>query len=192
MGRLLTWLLTTPILVVSLFAGHELGYRIAHSHADERARALEESGHDYFSYAPFVVAALVAIAVVGLGLRVRAAISGRSRAHQSWAAALLAPLAFVMLEVGERLYQGESALAALTAPEVIAGLVLQLPFALAALFVARLLTRFADAVGVALRSPARPSPRRQLLALFPVPADLPRIRVVALPYGERGPPVLLT
>jgi len=177
-----------PILVVGLFAGHELGYRLALPNPEERAHMLGQSGHGYFLYAPYAVATLVAIAVVGLSLRVRAAISSRPRPTRSWAFALLPPLGFVLLEAGERLRHGELALATITAPEVLAGLAFQLPFALAALLVARLLARLADAVGVALRPLPPPSLRSRFVALVPAGADLPRVRVVALPYGERGPP----
>jgi hypothetical protein len=187
-NRLLAWFLTTPILVVGLFAGHELGYRLAHSGAGERARTLDETGHSYFTYAPYLGAALAAVAVLALGLRVRGVLTGRRGSIPSWGFALLPPLGFVLLEAAERLSHGGLKLDTLAAPELLLGLALQLPFAIAALLVARAVLRLADAVGVALRrSPAR-WPRSSLLTCRPAGAVLPRARVASLAYGERGPP----
>jgi hypothetical protein len=183
------WLLTAPILVVGLFAGHELGYRLALPHAEARGEVLEETGHSYFAYVPYLAAALAAVAVLALGLRVRTALGGRDRAAQSWNFAVLPPLSFVLLEVSERVRHGDLAFATLLAPEVLFGLALQLPFAVAALLVARALLKLADAVGVALRRPPERRPRPSVPTRVPTGAVLPRLRVAALAYGERGPPI---
>lgn len=189
MVRLSTWLLTTPILVVGLFVGHEAGYRIAIPDSNTRAYALDLTHHGYFGLAPVVVIPLVVIALFALGLRVRAARAGGLRAVPSSAFAALPPIAFVLLEASERLRGSEHSLGTMASPEVVIGLALQLPFAVLALVVARLLGSLADIVGVALR-PALPPVARTLLALIaPVTVDLPGVRVAALPYGTRGPPV---
>jgi hypothetical protein len=189
-SRLAMWLLTAPILVVGLFAGHELGYRITLPNAEARAEVLEASGHSYFAYAPALLAALAALVALALGVRVRAALTGRTHAPRSWTFALLSPLSFVLLEVSERLRSGELALDSLLTPEVLVGLALQLPFAIAALLVARALLRVADAVGIALRRCAEPRPLVSVPVLVPTGVVLPRLRVVALAYGERGPPFI--
>ena len=190
MGRRRIWLLTAPILVAGLFVGHQVGYRLAITDPHQRREAMESAGHGYFDYAPYLVALFLACAMVAIGLRIRAAYSGRAGRLPSWPFALLPPLGFVLLETLERLGSHHGVgLATLVAPEFVFGLALQLPFALAALLVARLLARLADAVGVALRPLPPPSLRSRFVALVPAGADLPRVRVVALPYGERGPPV---
>lgn len=188
MGRLLTWLLTAPILVVGLFAGHELGYRLAVPEPHAGGHALDEVGHGYFAYAPYAAAVLLSVAVVALGLRVRGALFGGRGEAPFFAFALLPPIGFALLEAVERLRGGELALSTMAAPEVIAGLTVQLPFALAALVVARLLCSLAHVVGVALRPFARPLLRPRVLGAAPIEADPAPLRVVALAYGERGPP----
>jgi hypothetical protein len=188
-SRITTWLLTAPILVVGLFAGHELGYRLALTNPEARGEALEETGHSYFAYVPYLAASLAAVAILALGLRVRAALGGRDRATHSWSFAVLPPLSFVLLEASERVRQGDLALETLLAPEVLFGLALQLPFAVAALLVARALLKLADAVGAALRRPSEWRPRPSLLTRVPTGAVLPRLRVSALAYGARGPPL---
>src|SRR5688572_16010401 len=152
MARVRTWFLVAPILVAGLFVGHELGYRLAIVDPHEREEALAGAGHGYFAYAPYLGALLAACAIVAVMSRIRGAYSGRSGGVPSWAFALLPPLCFVLLELVERM-GGHHGLepAMIAAPEFLLGLALQLPFALAALVVARLLASAAEAIGRALR-----------------------------------------
>jgi hypothetical protein len=187
-SRILAWLLTAPILVVGVFAGHEAGFRVAVPHAIERAHELEETGHSYFEYAPFFAASLAAIVALALALRVRAALTARPTQVNFWAFAALPPLAFVLLETFERLSHGGLTLEMLTTPQFVLGLASQLPFALAAVLVAKALLRFADAVAMALRQ-SPPVPRRRFSrVLEPSGALVPRLRFASLAWGERGPP----
>jgi hypothetical protein len=92
-------------------------------------------------------------------------------------------------EFSERLLRAEAfPFHAALEPRLLLGLLLQLPFGLLALFLARLLNRVVEQL---LRVLARPKPRpiaaiaswspRQVL-------DLPRIPALALGYQQRGPP----
>jgi hypothetical protein len=86
-------------------------------------------------------------------------------------------------------HAGGSPLGAALEPTFLVGLLLQLPFALAALLVARALL----ALGGAIRRLLGATPRLALPGLAPAPVgipELPRIAALALGYGERGPPPL--
>ena len=135
-----------PVLVVGLFAGHELGHRFAHPDPAERARELGQTGHGYFSLAPYGMAVLLAVGCIALALRVRGTLSGRPAMSPSWTLVVAPVLVFTLLETTERLRAGELALSSLASRQVVIGLLLQLPFALAALLVARLLVSLADAL----------------------------------------------
>jgi hypothetical protein len=99
---------------------------------------------------------------------------------------------FVVQEQCEHVFhRGELTLAAALEPTFLLGLALQVPFALAALALARALFALGGALGRALSS--RPAPRLSL-SPFTRPAttdaELPRFAALALGYGERGPPTL--
>jgi hypothetical protein len=105
--------------------------------------------------------------------------------------AVLAPAIFVFQEHFERLlHDGTFPWAAALDRTFIAGLLLQLPFAAAAYFLARLLLGVVRSLGRLLGRP----PRGARLSLFEVPRPVarlvwPRVPVLALGYGSRGPPV---
>jgi hypothetical protein len=189
-NRGVSWLLTAPLLVTGLLAGHSLGYRWAVSDANARAHLLEESGHAYFSYLPAVLAVLVTLVAWSLANRVRAAARGRrSASSPPWLLAVVPPVAFLAQEVLERLlHTGHVHASALLQPAVLIGLALQLPIALIVLGLAWLLAEGADAVGRALGN--RP-PSRLAETLFSVPAEravAPARTVASRGWSERGPP----
>jgi hypothetical protein len=185
-----SWLLTTPLLVAGILAGHSLGYRWAVSDPQARAHVLEESGHAYFSYLPLVLAIGLTMAAAALAGRVRSAARGRrTDTSPPWLVALLPPVAFLAQEVIERLlHTGHLHAGAVFEPAVLIGLALQLPIAVIALGLAWLLAEGADAVGRALGD----DPPARVAALFlGAPADpvlVPVRRVVARGWSERGPP----
>jgi hypothetical protein len=104
----------------------------------------------------------------------------------------LPPLAFVFQEVLERsVHTGTLFWQAVEAPTFLPGLLLQLPFALAAYLVARLLLRVAERAGRAFRAaPPRVAftTLRRLEAAAP-PA-LRRPSPLASRLAQRGPPLL--
>jgi hypothetical protein len=188
----ITWLLTAPLLVIGLLAGHAAGYRWALPDPHQRAHALEESGHAYSAYVPIVVAVALTLVAAALIVRIRAVVRGEQRglAPPPWLLALLPPAAFLFQEFLERwLSTGHVHLATLWAPAVLIGLQLQIPFALLALAVARLLSRAADAIGRAIAAGLEPV--RVGLSLL-VPAGVGALspaRTASRGWSERGPPL---
>jgi hypothetical protein len=75
-------------------------------------------------------------------------------------------------------------------PTFLVGILLQLPFALAALGVARALFAFARCLGTSVGGTARPKlVSVELLWPSVVDARPPRLPALAFGYGERGPPL---
>jgi hypothetical protein len=190
-GRL-SLVLTAPLLVLSLLAGHSLGYRWAIADPDARAHLLEDSGHGYFTYAPLVLAVGLTLIAASLIARIRAAVKDeRKGASPPWLFALLPPVAFVVQELTERLlHSGHVYAGALTQPAVLIGLALQLPLAVIALGLAWVLAQAADELGRVLAE----TPRDRLAAVAPWrPGEellLPALAVSSQGWSERGPPFL--
>lgn len=188
-GRL-SWVLTAPLLVLSLLAGHSLGYRWAVADPHSRAHLLQDSGHGYFAYAPLLIAVGLTLIAAALAARIRAAARGdRMGGSPPWLFALLPPIAFVVQELVERLlHSGQVHVGTLTEPAVLIGLVLQLPLAVIALGLAWLLAQAADQLGYTLAE--RPRNRLAGMALSR-PADdplLPAFAVSTQGWSQRGPP----
>jgi hypothetical protein len=176
----------------SVFA-HSLAYQIVSPSAAERARVLRESGHGYLAFAPtFLVLSLTVVLFAAAGA---ATLSARGRPRldpPSWFFALLPPLGFAVQEHVERLlHDGTLPFSAALEPTFLVGLLLQLPFALFALLIARALLRVAHAVGRVL-APRRGMDRLRPSAPPAPPASpaLPGISVLALRRAERAPPRL--
>ena len=170
MSRRLLWPLVLTLSSAGVLVGHELAYRLT--------GAGSEGLHGYLAHAPQLLVALslpaVAVALSG----------GRTRPPHPWAFGLLGTGGFAAMEHLERLAHGGVPFL-LTNPLFLLGLALQLPFALAAWWIARKL--------LALElPPRRRRARRPRLAfgLFqgaagPIPAHV-RTRP-----RTRGPPALL-
>jgi hypothetical protein len=188
----LAWLLTAPLMVAGSLAGHELGYRATVPKAHAREHALAASGHGYLSYWPLAAGVAGALAgVLFLLLVVRAASGARTGSPPGLFAAL-PPLAFVLQEHLERFVRhgGEFPWTAALEASFVAGLLFQLPFALAALVVAHSVARFATRIGRALRAGRLRRPRLSRPS-FPVPeaVALPPLPALAGGSSERGPPL---
>ena len=167
MKRLATpWLVSLPFMAAGCLAAHSLAFHLV---------SVREERHGYLAFAPLVLGLLGALAVVGV---VR-----RGRALSPLACALLPPLAFVVQEHAERLelVAGE--------PAFLAGLALQLPFALAALVAARAFLGAAERVLSAL-APRRPA--RVSSAPGPAPAtpDVAPLSLLVGPRDSRAPPAV--
>jgi hypothetical protein len=187
-GSKIAWPLLAGVLVGGWVAAHGLAYRIAVPDAAERRHLLEETGHAYLDPAP-LLALIVSLLAVGFGCCL---LRGRTGFRTPWAFALLPPGAFVVQEHLERaLHEGQLPLTAALDPTFAVGLLLQLPFAAAALFVARALLALADALS---RRRAGAAPSAVLRAPGPrgpvASASFPRIGVLALGQGARAPPAL--
>ncbi len=164
--------LTAPLAVCGSVAGHAAGYALVGAPDDLRL-------HGYLRYAPLFAAVCLSLVLVALGLRVAGRLRGRPAA---WPLALLPPLAFGLQELIERLAAGLPPDAVLQ-PAVLAGLAVQLPLALLALGLARVLLSAADAIADVLAGP-RASALRP--ALLPGLAATHRLSESALAYDRLG------
>jgi hypothetical protein len=187
-----SWLLTAPLLVIGLLAGHAAGYRWTLPDAHQRAHALAQSGHGYSRYVPILVAVALTLIAAAVVSRVRLAFRGNHcAATPPWLLVALPPLAFLVQEYLERwLDGGHAGLATLWEPPVLVGLQLQIPFALLALALARFLARAADALGRALAPEPQQAPVETTVAWPAVEPSLAAARVAARGWTDRGPPLL--
>jgi hypothetical protein len=190
--RAACWLLTAPLLVIGLLAGHAAGYRWTFPDAHQRAHALAESGHAYSRYVPILVAVALTLIAAVVVSRVRLALRGNhGAATPPWLLVALPPPAFLIQEYVERwLNGGHAGLATLWEPPVLIGLQLQIPFALLALSLARILARAADALGRALAPEPQQPPVEPTIAGPAVEPSLAAARVAGRGWTDRGPPLL--
>jgi hypothetical protein len=183
--RMLPWLLALPLMAAGPLFAHSLAYALVEPGAAERARLLRSTGHGYLAAAPVLLAGCAALALA-------ATVAYAVRARRGDASPLpacplaLVPLAgFALQEQVERLSSG-APLDPLE-PTFLVGLALQVPFAAAAVLVARRLARVAESLG---RERASAPPR---LRAREAPVRAPRSLLAPLPepalaHPERGPP----
>jgi hypothetical protein len=181
------WLVSLPIALAGCLAAHSLAYRLVEPDAHERAHLLASSGHGYLGHWRLLLAAAVALVLVGFVRQASTAARGLEPGGPPRLVALVPPLAFVLQEHLERAFhEGVLPLEGLTQPSFVAGLALQLPFALLAVALAALLTRGARAIGRLLaRAPLR-RPHRPAHGVAPrIPASTRRVAA-----RGRAPPLL--
>ena len=187
--RGLAWLLALPLVTAGSLSAHALAYRIVEPEPAARATLLETTGHDYLAATPFVLGICVAFLAAGLLAVALRAHRGARTASATWPPALVAPVGFAAQEHLERLAAtGSFPVELAVQPGFLAGLALQLPFALLAVLAARWLGRGAEAVGRAIsRVPAY---GRVVPPGCPVFASvvLPRRPALASGRSGRGPP----
>jgi len=189
-ARLFAWLLTVSLAVAGSQVAHVLTYRLVAPNADQRAHLLADTGHAYMANLPLALALCTVVALLALLGQARGARAGRTSGLAAWHFALIAPLVFCCQEHFERLiHDGTFPWDAALQRTFVVGLVLQLPFALAAFLLARLLLRAAAAVTALLRRPSRQLLPLLLAAYRPVERDT-RGRIAAGGFAPRGPPVL--
>lgn len=184
-GRL-AFLVVAPLALAGVLAAHALDYRIAHPEAGHRHRVLAETGHGYLDHLPALAAVLAVLLAVGVVARAAAGRGNRVR-PRAWPLALLGPALFALQEHLERIPHGGAApLEVVAEPTFLPGLVLQLPFALAAWLLARAVLRLAGSVGEALRRALRLAPPGAAPPARPVLTRRPRRRLPALATGAAG------
>jgi hypothetical protein len=191
--RHLAWPIALPLAALSALAGHAAGYRIAVPDPHERAHLLEHTGHGYLAYAPTATGLCLALAVLGFVAVVAGAVRRGSarRGAPAWLVALLPPLGFVLQEHVER-YSRHSEIdwATVLEPAFVAGLTMQLPFALLVAFVAHSLARLAERVAALIVGSAPPALRLAAASLLsPARIDIPRAAALARGYAGRAPPL---
>ena len=183
MRRRLHWLVALPLMLAGTQVAHGLAYALVYPQAHAR---LLQTGHGYLGWLPLVFGVTGALAVVGLAAAVVDTARGRhARELPAAAFALLPPMAFAIQELLELSFRtGTFGWRAFLAPTFLPGLALQLPFALLAFLVARLLLRAATRVGLALARPhVSPEP-------VSPPAFEPLVlgRLALRTVAARGPP----
>jgi hypothetical protein len=181
----LSWLLFVPLTAIGGLFAHVVvqavavpahhGGQITHSHID-------------IGHWPLCVAVC---GVVGLGGLALAGGRGGSARVPLWVFALVPPVGFAVQEEMFALSEGVGT------PSVglglALGLLLQIPFALAALVCARLLVTFAVVLARRLGSAGRPKLVSVELSWPPVShGHRPCLPALALGPGERGPPLAAT
>jgi hypothetical protein len=189
--RAAAWLLMLPLMVAGSQLAHALAYRLVYPEAQVRVRELFVTGHSYMAYMPLVLGMGAALELVAFWSLVADGVRRRHCAAVSpWAFALLPPLGFVLQEYLERWLAGASyPWWMVLQPTFRIGLALQLPFALAAFLVARVLVRVVDRVASALREaepPASVGVRPRWAASVVL---LPRPGALAGGHAGRGPPL---
>jgi hypothetical protein len=170
-----------PLMMAGCLAAHSVAYRLV-----EREDA--GAGHGYLALAPLALAVALPL---GAAAALRSAVRGRSEASgRLWVFALLPPLAFTFQEhLEQAFFAGALPLDTALEPGFLVGLVLQLPFAVCALIVARALLRAAEVVGALLerRRAARPRPPAVLRPAFVV--GTPRPPALSSRHAGRAPPL---
>ena len=190
---LLALLLTLPTIVGGSLLAHAAGYALAEPDSALRAETLARSGHAYLDQPVLVLLVLLVVFAVGGLLCVDAELRGRGGRHiATWPFSLVAPAGFVVQEHLERLlHTGSLPLDLCTRPEFLLGLALQLPFALFAMWVARLLLRSTKeavaALGLRRVRLVTPLPA-PIAALSSPAAALPRSAALASCAAGRAPP----
>ncbi len=193
MRRGLAWLFALPLMLAGSQAAHVLAYRWVYPSTDVRLHALFVTGHGYLDRLPFVLAAGGAVALVALLFAAADAAHGRHVERLPASAfALLPPVAFVIQEVLERsVHSGTFVWQAVEAPTFLPGLLFQIPFALTAYLIARLLLGAAERAGRALAA----APPRTVFSIArqrpPQPVTTRRRSPLADRLAQRGPPPLL-
>jgi hypothetical protein len=154
-----------------------------------------EGGHVYFASTPVLIAALVTVLAAGLVLCVAEGVRGSKRGLGPPAVvfAVLPPLGFLVQEHVEDLVRSGSLPGTLILePTFLAGLALQLPFAVAALLLCRGLYALGYGLGRFLASRLAVATRIRCLAPAvkrrPASATLIPPSVLALGHGSRAPP----
>ena len=188
MRRGAAWGLALPLALVGSQAAHALAYALVYPEAGTRRLTLFATGHSYLNWLPVFFAGAAAAAAVSLAVAAVDAARGRPARHvPAWAFALVPPAGFVLQELLElSLHTGTFGWRAILAPTFLPGLLLQLPFALAAYVAARLLLRAAEHVGHAFAPSLRTTEYVELV-LAPAPATL-FARVSAAHRNSRAPP----
>jgi hypothetical protein len=190
------WLIPLPLAVSSWLGAHCMAYWLVcpaggHHHMGLHA----ESGHAYLGYTPAIVIWALALVVAGLLLCVGEGLRGRRPSRPPTRLfVILPPVGFVLQEHLERLIgTGGIPHDLMLEPTFAVGLMLQLPFALAALLVAHALHALGFGLGRVLAH--RLALRRSVHAVgpalvrLPAPATLVAASVLALGHGPRAPPL---
>ena len=189
--RRIAWVISLALMAIGGLVAHTLAYQLAAADASA-GHAGAHDVHGYLAFWPICMAMCGAIVLVSLtALALTRAWSSRPVSPPLWLFTLLPPVGFVVQEHGERLLAtGMFPSGAALEPTFALGLILQVPFALAAYFAARMLIAVAVAVARRLRGePHRRRGTREPAPPRPASICVVPISALALGYGERAPPL---
>jgi hypothetical protein len=194
--RTAAWLLSLPLMVVGTEVAHVLAYDLVYPSAHVRLSALIASGHGYMvgthGYLPILLGIAGALDVVAVGWVFAGSVRrSLQRPVPAWAFALLPLLCYSLQELVERWLAGSSApWWMVLQPTFRVGLALQLPFALVAFLLARLLLRASATAASGIRPGApRPSDKPALPTNWLVPRAISLCgRSIAFSHPGRAPP----
>lgn len=188
------WPVSLPVCVAGWLIAHSLAYRVVASGDGAHAAMVERSGHGDLTFSPYLMMLSVAVLALALGGAVAAGAARRARPGVPLAPFLLLPLLDYVGHLGLEFLQhgADSSAGAALEPVFLVGLALQVPFALAALVLARAAMAWAEALGRGLMprwrprrsAPAPPAPPSLLIGM----EHRPIIPVLASGTSERGPP----
>jgi hypothetical protein len=189
--RTVAWLVCLALMAVGSVFAHAAAYTFAAPTLGSHAGMNHPHGHSVFPHLESCLAVCAAVALGGLFASLAGRLSGGRRlVAPLWVFALVPPIGFFVQEHVEHLLRtGVFPAGAVLEPTFVVGLVLQLPFALAAFVVARALLGLAQAIVELLRAAPRPlleAPEPRLLPAYAVAP--PRISALALGHGQRAPP----
>ena len=189
------WVIALPVALASWLSAHCLAYLLVPPDHSGAMHDHMEGSHNWFVSMPVLVAAGVTLLAAGLVLCVGEGLRGRPARIQAPPPlyALLPPVGFAVQEhLEELLASGSAPYAVVLEPTFVAGLALQLPFALGALLLAGALYALGHRFGRLL---ARAIPITRPLLRRPLPvvrlAVLSRVAASAVPapaHGPRAPP----
>src|SRR5713226_8747903 len=182
MRQRLPWLLALPLMAAGSLAAHSLSYLFVSARAAEGAgEASERASRGGGSYLVLFLGILAATAVAATGARLLLSRRQRGSAVSPWLFFVLPPLAFALQEFAERVLRAEAfPFQAALEPRFLLGLLLQLPFGLLALLVARALLRVVERLVCSLARARAPRLQATVCWSLLQACDLPRIPALAL------------
>jgi hypothetical protein len=186
----IAWAVAAPLALAGAQLAHECAYRLAAPDAHQREALLRSTGHGYLAYVPVGTAVLALLLFAGLVAAGEAGRRGRAvRPPARWPFALLPFLIFATQEHLETAVHSGGFQSVVHERTFLLGMALQLPVAVLAYGVARLLLRVAQTLGHALAPPPAFSMRPTQAWTLDSPG-LPRQLVFVRGRPARGPPLL--
>jgi hypothetical protein len=193
-GGPLVWPVSLSVCVAGWLIAHSLAYRLLVSGHEGSGALVERTGHGDLAFSPYLMAVSVTVLLLALAVAVAAGAARRARPGVPLAPFVLLPPLDYIGHVGLESLQhgGQVSADAALEPVFLIGLALQVPFALAALLLARTAMAWAEALGRGLTPSWRPRP---VAHAWPAPPRLligtehrPIIPALASSCSERGPP----
>ena len=181
------WLVSLPLSAAGMLLAHEVAWGFA-SHEHQ-----ENAGHGYLQYGAVFAALGAATLLVGATAQLFRAVGGGGvgRSPSALVFAVVPVVGFLFQEHLEHLVAArELEVTFFLSKPFLLGLALQLPFAFAALVVARLILGFVRRLARAIESLPRLGTLVSLYVVVPAATDLPLRPALALRHAGRAPPRL--